>query len=188
MVKFLKTTKYPVKAPIADYRDNAYNAGIDGFIPTNTQEFRDALREKNPDLTMVYGIEQPNSITGSYFDAETGIFEIAPGEDVLIPSGLYAQLEPNSMLLDLNKSGIATKKKLAVGACVIDVSYQGIIHYHVYNFSKKPTIFKCDEKIVQMVQIPVLTGMEVEEGIEPEEFYKEKTDRGSGGFGSTGLA
>ena len=92
------------------------------------------------------------------------------------------------MLLDLNKSGIATKKKLAVGACVIDVSYQGIIHYHVYNFSRdKWAELKCDEKVVQMVQVPVLSGMEVVENLKPEEFFEEKTDRASGGFGSTGL-
>ena len=46
MVKFLKTTEYPVKSPVADYRGYAYNAGIDGFIPENTSEFRAKLSER----------------------------------------------------------------------------------------------------------------------------------------------
>ena len=179
MVKFLKTTEYPVKSPVADYRGYAYNAGIDGFIPENTVIFRARLAERNPELKFLSSTDE--AVRHSYFD-------IAPGEDVCIPSGLYSKLEKNTMLLDLNKSGIATKKKLAVGACVIDVSYQGIIHYHVYNFSKdKWAELKCDEKVVQMVQVPVLSGMEVVENLKPEEFFEEKTDRSDGGFGSTGL-
>lgn len=185
MVKFLKTTEYPVKSPVADYRGYAYNAGIDGFIPENTVMFRARLAERNPELEFI----SPNEIvSNSYFDINTGTLYVAPGGDVCIPSGLYSKLEKNTMLLDLNKSGIATKKKLAVGACVIDVSYQGIIHYHVYNFSRdKWAELKCDEKVVQMVQVPVLSGMEVVENLKPEEFFEEKTDRASGGFGSTGL-
>lgn len=185
MVKFLKTTEYPVKSPVADYRGYAYNAGIDGFIPENTVMFRAKLAERNPELEFM---SSSGIVSNSYFDINTGTLHIAPGGDVCIPSGLYSKLEKNTMLLDLNKSGIATKKKLAVGACVIDVSYQGIIHYHVYNFSKdKWAELKCDEKVVQMVQVPVLSGMEVVENIKPEEFFEEKTDRASGGFGSTGL-
>lgn len=185
MVKFLKTTEYPVKSPVADYRGYAYNAGIDGFIPENTVMFRAKLAERNPELEFM---SSSGIVSNSYFDINTGTLHIAPGGDVCIPSGLYSKLEKNTMLLDLNKSGIATKKKLAVGACVIDVSYQGIIHYHVYNFSKdKWAELKCDEKVVQMVQVPVLSGMEVVENLKPEEFFEEKTDRSSGGFGSTGL-
>lgn len=171
MIKFLVTDEYNVKDPVADYRDNGYNAGIDGFIPSNTPEFVKAFKEKNPELDI----------------EEDGTIRIPPHGDACIPSGLYSQLEPNTMLLDLNKSGIATKKKLAVGACVIDVSYQGIIHYHVFNFSNEWRVLKCDEKVCQMVQVPILTGMEVVHGKKPEEFFTEKTDRATGGFGSTGL-
>ena len=187
MVKFLKTTEYPVKSPVADYRGYAYNAGIDGFIPENTSEFRAKLSERNSELRFQSAKDENDG--HSYFDIETGTIYVAPGEDVCIPSVLYSKLEKNTMLLDLNKSGIATKKKLAVGACVIDVSYQGIIHYHVYNFSRdKWAELKCDEKVVQMVQVPVLSGMEVVENLNPEEFFEEKTDRAAKGFGEgTGL-
>ena len=148
---------------------------------------RTKLSERNPELRFQSAKDENDG--HSYFDIDTGTLHIAPGEDVCIPSGLYSKLEKNTMLLDLNKSGIATKKKLAVGACVIDVSYQGIIHYHVYNFSKdKWAELKCDEKVVQMVQVPVLSGMEVIENLKPEEFFEEKTDRAAKGFGEgTGL-
>lgn len=172
MVEFLVTNEYKVKDPKADFREDGYNAGIDGFIPSSTPEFWKVFEEKN---------------SSTKIDRKAGKIFIQPGEDVLIPSGLYTKLEPFSMLLDLNKSGIASKTKLDIGSCVIDKSYQGIIHYHLFNFSNKEQVVECDQKIVQMVQVPILTGMNVVHNQTPEEFFVEKTERGNRGFGSTGL-
>lgn len=173
MVEFLVTNEYKVKDPKADYRENGYNAGIDGFIPSSTPEFWEIFEEKNPEIKI---------------DKKVGKIFIGPGEDVLIPSGLYTKLEDNSMLLNINKSGIARNKKLDIGSCLIDVSYQGVLHYHVFNYSKEEVVIECDQKIVQMVQIPILTGMNVVRGKTPDEFFVEKTERGEKGFGEgTGL-
>lgn len=184
MVKFLVTKDYAVKDPVNDYRDNGYNAGIDGFCPENTPEFKEKLFAAVPKDDVLKDAANP---TENWFDAENGVINIAPHHDIKIPAGLYTKLDPLTMLVDMNKSGVCTKQKLAVGACVIDVSYQGIVHYHMFNFSDKWQSIKCGNKVCQMVQVPILIGMSVEHDISPEDWFETKTDRGAGGFGSTGL-
>lgn len=110
---------------------------------------------------------------------------IGPCEDVLIPSGLKVQFPANHALIAFNKSGIATKQKLIVGACVVDEDYQGEMHIHLINTSKTMgTTIGPGMKIAQFILVPVNYA-------EPEEcalddLYTETTKRGEGGFGSTG--
>jgi deoxyuridine 5'-triphosphate nucleotidohydrolase len=184
MVEFLLTNEYPVKEPKFQFPDNA---GIDGFIPSNTVEFRTKLKEKNPELEFYSGAFMKPNVKASYYDITTGTIYLAPHSSTLIPSGLYMKIPSDSALIDFNKSGIATKKKLVVGACIIDYSYQGIIHYHVINTSDEYQVIKCDEKIMQMVEVKIGNGAKVYSGLTPEEFFTEKSSRGDGGFGSTGL-
>ena len=104
------------------------------------------------------------------------------GESALIPSGIKCQITKNHALLAVSKSGVATKKHLAIGACLVDEDYTGEIHLHVYNWSKEPTTIEAGEKLVQFILTPV-----VYEDIEVvEDIAFETTERGSGGFGSTG--
>lgn len=109
-----------------------------------------------------------------------------PGEDVNIPSGIKAKVPGGYMLIAQNKSGVAVKKGLQVGACVIDEDYQGEIHLHVRNISNEMQVIGPGEKLVQMVLVPVLYE-DVEVVSRLKELYEgEVTQRGSGGFGSTG--
>lgn len=86
----------------------------------------------------------------------------------------------------MNKSGVATKKGIDVGACVIDEDYQGEIHIHLMNVSNKSTALSPGEKIAQCLLMPVV--YEPVELVEDEETLWEGkvTERGEGGFGSTG--
>lgn len=113
-------------------------------------------------------------------------FTLSPGQSVLIPAGLKANVPENYAFIAFNKSGVATKKHLAVGACVIDEDYQGEIHIHVYNFGKDIVTISPGEKIIQCVLVPVL--YEDVEIVQTEDELWEGviTDRGEGGFGSTG--
>ena len=86
----------------------------------------------------------------------------------------------------MNNSGIATKKGLIVGACVVDEDYQGEIHLHVINASNERVSIEPGEKLVQMLLIPVFYDILEEVNSEEELFGGEQTDRGQGGFGSTG--
>ena len=46
--------------------------------------------------------------------------EIKPGQSVLIPSGIHVKVPDGYALIYFNKSGVASKKHLHVGACVVD--------------------------------------------------------------------
>ena len=111
---------------------------------------------------------------------------LRPGEDVLIPSGIKVLIPHNHALIAYNKSGVATKKHLIVGACVIDEDYTGEIHLHMINVGKTAVILQPGDKIVQFV-VQQMYYSPVNEISSVEELYKNfKTTRGSGGFGSTG--
>ena len=105
------------------------------------------------------------------------------GESVLIPSGIKAQVPRGYALVAFNKSGVAVKQGLSVGACVVDEDYEGEIHLHMINISNKDQTIITGQKLVQFVLIPVgyLDILEV------DELPSRNTQRGAGGFGSTGL-
>ncbi len=121
-----------------------------------------------------------------YIPFEISTIELKPGESTLIPSGLKVDVPKNHVFVAMNKSGIATKKGLSVGACVIDEDYQGEIHIHLTNVSNKSTTIEGGDKIVQCLILPInYEGVEMVSD-ESEMWNGEVTERGSGGFGSTG--
>jgi dUTP pyrophosphatase len=107
--------------------------------------------------------------------------KIMPHEDILIPSGIKVQLKKSTALLAVSKSGIATKNKLAIGACLIDEDYTGEIHLHVYNFSNEIQFIKGGQKLVQFIYINY-----IKDDIElVDEIKYEFTERNDRGFCST---
>lgn len=111
--------------------------------------------------------------------------QIWPGESINIPSGIKARIPWRCALIMFSRSGIATKHQLQVGACVVDEDYQGEIHLHVMNVGKEVVILKPGMKLVQGLVMPVFyTGVEVLES--EAELFPQPTERGQGGFGSTG--
>lgn len=119
----------------------------------------------------------PNDFPGSH--------SLIPGDSINIPSGIHVEVPAGYALVVMNKSGVALKKGLQVGACVIDEDYQGEVHLHVTNIGSDLQEIEPGDKLVQMLLIPVLyDDVEVVDFI--EELYPESSDRGAGGFGSTG--
>jgi dUTP pyrophosphatase len=114
-------------------------------------------------------------------DFETTI--LAPGQSVLIPSGIRARVPRGYALIAFNKSGVSVKQGLSVGACVVDEDYDGEIHLHMINTSDKDQTVVTGQKLVQFVLIPV-SYIDVEA---IDELPERNTQRGVGGFGSTGL-
>lgn len=114
-----------------------------------------------------------------------GVHTLIPGDDVNIPSGIKVKIPHGYALIFKNKSGVALKRGLQVGACVIDEDYQGEVHLHVRNIGSEIQFLEPGEKLVQGVLVPVLyEDVEVVESL--ADLYEEKTERGEGGFGSTG--
>jgi dUTP pyrophosphatase len=109
-----------------------------------------------------------------------------PGQSVLIPSGIKARVPEGYALIAFNKSGVAAKKNLIVGASVIDESYQGEIHIDIKNVGSVPQIINPGDKIIQLLCIPMnYVPVELVES-EDELFTDMVSDRGQGSFGSTG--
>lgn len=106
---------------------------------------------------------------------------IPPRSEVLIPSGIVAEVPKGHALIAFNKSSISTLKKLIVGACVIDEGYRGEIHIHLINTSDFPQKLSDEMKLTQFILIPVNYDT-----IEVVDNISASTDRGEGGFGSTG--
>ena len=110
---------------------------------------------------------------------------IWPGQSVCIPSGIKVNVPTGHALIAFNKSGVALKKGLDVGACVVDEDYQGEVHLHLTNVSREKIRLSAGEKIVQFVLLPV-NYAEIEV-VDEHQLFDEETERGSGGFGSTGV-
>jgi len=108
---------------------------------------------------------------------------IGARESVLIPTGLRVDVPYGFMLEIKNKSGIAFKKRLMVGACVVDPGYTGEVYVNLYNIGLKTQYLRPGDKVAQAVLIPVI-HCGVEE-VENEKMLS-SSPRGDGGFGSTG--
>ena len=119
-------------------------------------------------------------------DYPANLCTVPPHERFFIPSGIKVNVPEGYALIAFNKSGVALKKGLLVGAAVVDSDYQGEVHLHLVNTSCKPVTIEPGEKITQFLLIPV-DHCEVEVVAE-NELYEEVTQRGTGGFGSTGAA
>ena len=154
------------------------DAGFDFYVPKYSDALVDEINKKSN--RKVYIVNKDNN--------EEVKIKLYPHEDILIPTYVYSQFPSNIALVAKNKSGVATKQKLDVGACVVDSSYQGVIHVHVTNVSLEPQFIEFGKKIVQFVPFLIDDSEpEVFTDLKPEEFFNNKSNRGVGGFGSTGL-
>ena len=75
--------------------------------------------------------------------------------------------------------------ELDVGASVVDEDYKGVIHLSLVNTSNECVKLEYGQKIIQFLLIPVAYDEVVEVNSEDELFTRD-SERGSGGFGSTG--
>lgn len=107
-----------------------------------------------------------------------------PGYDVIIPSGIKVEVPKGMALVGFNKSGVATKSKMQIGACVVDEDYQGEIHLHLFNLGRYVVELHQGDKIAQFILLPMFYD-KVEE-VAVEELFSHGSERGDGKFGSTG--
>lgn len=109
---------------------------------------------------------------------------ILPGESIVLETGLKAMFSNGYVLEVKNRSGMASKKSLVVGACIVDSTYRGEIFVNLHNIGLKEQKINAGDKIAQILFYKVENPMIKE--IKLEEYDKYTTTRGSGGFGSTG--
>lgn len=106
-----------------------------------------------------------------------------PGETLLIPTGLAIHLaDPGYAAMILPRSGLGHKHGIVLGNLVglIDSDYQGELMVSCWNRGNTPFDINIGERIAQLVIVPVVqTEFEI-----VDQFSD--SDRGAGGFGSTG--
>lgn len=108
---------------------------------------------------------------------------IQAGQTVLIPTGLAIHLaDPNYAAMILPRSGMGHKNGIVLGNLVglIDSDYQGQLMISTWNRGNSDFTLQAMERLAQLIIVPVMqVGFEV-----VEEFAD--SERGAGGFGSTG--
>ena len=167
-----------VKSPA---RANSHDAGTDFFIPNYSQQFLEDLIIKNRNNKLGYIIDKD--------DANNFVLRIVipAGEQVNIPSGIKVNIFDKGTYLEANnKSGIATKYHLVAGACVVDADYQGEVHLNMLNIGNADIEVVTGMKIVQFIH-KYYIDTDWEEISTDNYNNLDKTSRGTGGFGSSGI-
>lgn len=162
--KFKYEKLYDVKSPT---RGTKFSAGIDFYIPECTDQYEELIQK------YVYVPSDKKLI-------------IHPYENILIPSGLKISYPKNKAMLFLNKSGIASKKSLIVGAELHDWDYMYEMFFDIHNIGSSSVTLDFGQKIVQGILIPAYYYSLVECKTDRELFGKREKTR-TGGFGSTGI-
>lgn len=110
--------------------------------------------------------------------------ELAPGEAQLVPTGLAIHIgDPGLCAVILPRSGLGHKQGLVMGNLVglIDADYQGPLMVSLWNRGRFPITITPGDRVAQLVFLPVARAV----FREVEEF--ERSERGEGGFGHTGV-
>lgn len=108
---------------------------------------------------------------------------LQPGQRAKVPTGLaIAPPGPEWVVYLFARSGLAIKHGLTIPNCVgvIDSDYRGEIIVAVINLSQEPYTIQPGDRVAQMVLMPVTQATLTQVDALPE------TQRGTGGFGSTG--
>jgi dUTP pyrophosphatase len=137
------------------------------ILPTRAHETDAGLDLYTPDDVVVVGS------SSDVWDevADIGSATIDTGVHVEIPKGYVGFIK--------SKSGLNVKHGLTAEG-VIDCGYTGSIVVKLYNHTSNDYRFKAGDKIAQLVLLPIITpNLEVVDSLED-------TERGTGGFGSTG--
>ena len=168
-----------VKSPT---RGTSVSSGIDFYIPNE-------LVPEDVSFTPKEWLNSKKLDRSEMVSTKTKTIRIPAGYGVLIPSWLKILLEEwdenytYEMVL-YNKSGVAVKYNLLVGANVIDNDYRWEFNIHLINCSTEDVVLEFGQKIVQWIIRRVYLEQPEEIAFETYE-SNSNTERGEGWFGST---
>lgn len=122
----------------------------------------------------------PESAGMDVYAIETA--DILPNESQLFSLGWRCRMPAGYVMLVKDKSGRVVKDHLHVLAGVVDSDYRGIVQVYLQNFGKQAITIRQGEKIAQILIQKVWQGNPVQVNS-----VDMNTERGEGGFGSTGI-
>jgi len=112
---------------------------------------------------------------------------VKPGESKLLSTG-YRFGVPHGYMLEIkNRSSVAAKRSLIVGACVVDSGYDGEVFVNLHNVGNEEQVLRPGDKIAQAVMVPVVHFRALETGGSDLYGWYPITisERGNGALGST---
>jgi len=180
------------KVILVERREECYNCGCNlkqacpGYEEPKPQvrvqklhaEAKMPVRAHDTDAGMdLFFCPAPNSLIPEQSESVT------PHGSSVLPTGLKIEVPEGYMLEIKNKSGIASKRGLLVGACVVDRGYTGEIFVNLHNPSDRCQTLHAGDKIAQAVFVKITTDLVL---VEAESIYDSETSRGDGALGSTG--
>lgn len=117
---------------------------------------------------------------------EAGV-RLKPGESKLFQTGIRVGVPHGYMLEIKNRSSVASKRSLLVGACVVDSGYDGEIFVNLHNVGTEEQIIAKHDKIAQAVMVPVVhfRALETHSGDLYNWHPITISNRGTGALGST---
>ena len=119
-----------------------------------------------------------------YCPEEEKEITVRPMGNAIIPTGFSIEV-PNGYMLEVkNKSGVAAKRQLIVGSCVIDRGYTGEVFVNLNNVGTAAQVIQPGQKIAQGVFVKIAQPELVI--IESSENLYETSERQDGSLGSTG--
>lgn len=146
-------------------RANPSDAGLDVFF--------------NPNVP--FGEHDPKK------NMKKGTMVVQPGKNAKLRTGLIFEIPHGYMLQVMDRSSMSYKRELKVGGGVLDPGYSGEVCVIMHNIGNSPQMIEPGDKIAQLVLIPVVHFSPAL--AEKNELYRNSiaiSNRGEGGFGSTG--
>ncbi len=119
--------------------------------------------------------------------AEPLTVALNPGESKVLSTGLKFGVPHGYMLEVKNRSSVAAKRSLIVGACVVDSGYDGEVFINLHNVGNTLQVLSTGDKIAQLVMTPVVHFRP--QLASEDVLYTDPitiSDRGNGALGSTG--
>lgn len=178
---------YALPVEYTDEEKKAYKSVVDQNVTAakfldlfgGTGIFGDTLLSEKQKAAIDIAGNLTDSEWDDYFRSK---ITIMPHETKMIPTGIAIAVPTGYMGCIYARSGLASKKSLAPANCVgiVDSDYRGEVKVALHNYSDKNQIIDVGERIAQLVIQPIslCAPVEVEE--------LDETDRGVGGFGSSG--
>ena len=180
---------------ICHYWMKEHNAcGLHTTVPGGCKDFVDVLRMRSYMKTQKVSDERKMNIildpgafmpefahkTDAGADLRSPVYAVVPARgNTVIDTGVHVEIPEGYTIFLKSKSGLNVKYNL-IGEGVIDSGYTSSIRVKLYNLGNKDYIISKGDKIIQMVILPCAYC----EFTQVEKFAE--TERGTGGFGSTG--
>tara|TARA_Y100000593_G_scaffold58535_1_gene108767 strand:+ start:278 stop:736 length:459 start_codon:yes stop_codon:yes gene_type:complete len=117
----------------------------------------------------------------------TDTITLEPGENAVLPTGVRFGVPHGYMLQVMNRSSMAAKRGLVVGAHCVDSGYDGEVFIDLHNIGNEPQQIQSGDKIAQVVLVPVVPfrALETNTGNLYGWYPITISNRGDGALGST---